>query len=110
MLKLFAAFLILCVTSAGTLAKPCLTPGNVIDKSTDALRYRIEGKDLDVFRENFSIVLAKKSPDTASDLLLIFGRLDADIWIVQGFKKGCRISTRLTVPDSVRRVTFGGTV
>lgn len=113
MWKLFAVFLILCATSAGTSAKPdqkCLTPQQVIDKARDPLRYRFEGADLDTFRTDFSIVLARKSPDTANDLLLIFGRLDADIWVVHGFKHGCKISTRLTEPGNLKRVLFGGTV
>lgn len=111
MSKLLAVvLLILCATSASTSAKPCLSPETVTARQSDMLRYRIEGKELDTFRENFSIVLAKKSPDTANDLLLIFGRIDADIWIVQGFKDGCKISTRLTTRSNLKRALFGGTV
>jgi hypothetical protein len=107
---LTAAILILCATSASTSAKPCLSPEVITARSSDVLRYRIEGNALDTFRENFSIVLAKKSPDTAADLLLIFGRHDAEIWIVQGFKNGCQIGTRLTETANLRRVLFGGTI
>lgn len=111
--SLFAALLILCATSANTSAKPvkCYTPQAVIAKATTTLQYRFEGEALDAFRENFSIVLAKKSPDTANDLLLIFGEInDDEIWIVQGFKNGCRINTRLTALKNLRRVLFGGTI
>lgn len=112
--KLLAlVILILCATSASTSAKPakCFTPQAVIAKSSTTLQYRFEGETLDAFRENFSIVLAKKSPDTANDLLLIFGEINDDnIWIVQGFKNGCRTSTRLTAVKNLKRVLFGGTI
>lgn len=114
MLKWAIAFLVVIATSATTSAKtkvPCLTPQVVIEKSPTTLQYRIEGESLATFRENFSIVLAKKSPDTANDLLLIFGEInDDDIWIVQGFKNGCKISTRLTAVKNLKRVLFGGTI
>lgn len=111
--SLFVALLVLCATSASTSAKPvkCYTPQAVIAKSRTTLQYRFEGEILDAFRQNFSIVLAKKSPDTANDLLLIFGEInDDDIWVVQGFKNGCRTSTRLTALKNLKRVLLGGTI
>lgn len=114
MLKWAVALLVVIATLVTASAKskvPCLTPQAVIEKSSTTLQYRIEGENLDTFRENFSVVLAKKSPDTANDLLLIFGEVNDDgIWIVQGFKNGCNVGTRLTAVKNLKRVLFGGTI
>lgn len=117
MLKWAVALLVVIATSATASAKtkvPCFTPQQIIAKSSTTLQYRFEGENLDTFRENFSIVLAKKSPDIANDLLLIFGEVNDDggegIWIVQGFKNGCRVGTRLTAMKNLKRVLFGGTI
>jgi hypothetical protein len=105
------ALLILFSTSAIGSAKPrCLSPDQIISKSSSPLRHRLEGDNLAAFKTNFSIELRKKSPDAANDLLLIFGMPNDDLWIVQGFSKGCRSSTRLTIPDNFKLALYGGTI